>query len=228
MIRADHLCLSGGGDEHLRPAALGGQIGGAGVAEGDGGVAPQQQHGRRSADHQAAANHHRPPAGEIISIVVQQLHAGLGGAGGIALPVAGEHRRQRAGCDAVHILGRREGGTHRALVHVAGQWAEQQAAVDIRRPVDLPEQRCQLLLGGILRQDKPLDSNAHLLAPLHGPPLIGQILRPLPHPDNGQGGNHAGLPQGGGLDGQLLRQGRRRRRALPQLCHQENLPMTAS
>ena len=29
-------------------------------AEGDGGVAPQQQHGRRSADHQAAANHHRP------------------------------------------------------------------------------------------------------------------------------------------------------------------------
>ena len=38
MIPAYHIGPSGGGDEHLRPTALGGQVGGTGVAEGDGGV----------------------------------------------------------------------------------------------------------------------------------------------------------------------------------------------
>ena len=100
--------------------------------------------------------------------------------------------------------------------------------MDIRRPVDLPEQRCQLLLGGILRQDKPLDSNAHLLAPAQGTPLVGQILRALPHPYDGQGGNDALDLQLVGLDDQPLCQSLGHRGPLPMFRHQANLPRTAS
>ena len=99
--------------------------------------------------------------------------------------------------------------------------------MDGRVAVDLGDHVQQFLLSHLLGQEEGAHSHPRLLASLQGPPFIGQVLRPLPHPDDGQGGGHPIGPQGGGLVGHPLGQGGRCRRTLPKLGHHANLPMTA-
>ena len=61
----DQMCIRDSarrGHQDLRPAALPGQVLGAGVAHGHRGVAGLEQHGHGAAHHQAAAHHGHPLA----------------------------------------------------------------------------------------------------------------------------------------------------------------------
>ena len=64
--------------------------------------------------------------------------------------------------------------------------------------VDLPDDGQQLVLAHVRGQDEGTYRDADRAAPLHGAPLIGQIVLPLTHPDDGQGGKDTLLRQGGG------------------------------
>ena len=134
--------------QQICPTALGGQVGGAGVADGDGGMTAQQQHGHRFANDQTAAHHHRPLALQLVAVVVQDFQAGLGGAGRVSRAAAGKYRRQGPGSDAVHVLGGGEGGADCGLIHVLGQGAKQETAVDGVVPVDLLDDLHQVGLTG--------------------------------------------------------------------------------
>ena len=227
-VGTDNPGPSSGDDQQLCPTAFGRQIGGAGVAEGDGGVPVQQQHSCRPSDDQTAPHHHGAPAGRLKTIVVQQFQAGLSGAGGITLPVTEEYTGQGTAGDAIHILDGGEGGTHRRLVQVSGQRTEKEAAVNGPVLVDPADDRQQFLLGAIDWQDKMLYRNSDHFTALAGPTLVGEILRPLSHPDDGQGGRNAAGPQPLRLSAQAFGERGGHWRTLPELRHQVYLPITDS
>lgn len=111
-------------------AALSRQIGRTGVAERDRGVSLQQQHGRWFPNDQTASHHHRPLAGQLIAVVIQDLQAGLCSTGGKAAAAASKHSGQGTGGDPVYILGRGERGTDGGFVQMPGQRAKQQTTMD--------------------------------------------------------------------------------------------------
>ena len=171
-----------------------------------------EQQGGGLAHHQAAADDHRPAACRVHAVIVQQLQAGLGRAGGEAAP-AGQQSRQGAGGHAVHVLVRGQkppGGFLRRLVR---QGTQQQAAVDggivVHGPDDLRQG------GGVIQMDAA-QVDAALGAAGGRALFIGQAAGVPAHPDDGQGGDHAPLPQdvGPGLQvlGQALRHGRARQK----------------
>ena len=80
-----------GHHDHIRLLADLGQVLGAGVADGHGGIFPVQHHGGGLAHYQAAAYHHGAFAGEGNIVVLQNLQAGLRGAGSITQIGVGEH-----------------------------------------------------------------------------------------------------------------------------------------
>ena len=211
-VHRDEARPSGGGNDDVRVPAQGRYVPGAGVAHGNGGVAALEQQGGGLAHHQAAAHHHRPAARRVHAVIVQQLQAGLGRAGGEAAP-AGQKSRQGAGGHAVHVLVRGQkppGGFLRRLVR---QGTQQQAAVDggiiVHGPDDLRQ-------GGGVIQGDAAQVDAALGAAGGRALFIGQAAGVPAHPDDGQGGGHAPLPQdvGPGLQvlGQALRHGSARKK----------------
>ena len=106
-----------------------GQIGRARMAQGDGGVAREHQHGRGLAHHQAAAHDDRVLARQIDAVAVEHLHACLRGAGRETLALAHEHACERTGAHAVDILLRRQHVAQLKLAHTLRERAEQHAAM---------------------------------------------------------------------------------------------------
>ena len=124
------------------------QVLGAGVAQGHGGVFPVQHHGGWLAHHKAASHHHGTLAGKRNVIILQNLHAGLRGAGGVAQLCVREHPGQRTVRDAVNVLFRAQGGADGAVIELLGQGTEQKTAVDAVVSVHLiqyPEQLLRVL-----------------------------------------------------------------------------------
>lgn len=81
-LRADHTGLTGGDDEDVGLAADLGQILAAAVADGHGRVLGEQQQRDRLADDKAAADDDDALAFDGDVVVLEQRHAGRGGAGG--------------------------------------------------------------------------------------------------------------------------------------------------
>ena len=94
--------------------------------------------------------------------------------------------------------------------------------------VDPADDRQQFLLGAIDWQDKMLYRNSDHFTALAGPTLVGEILRPLSHPDDGQGGRNAAGPQPLRLSAQAFGERGGHWRTLPKLRHQVYLPITDS
>src|SRR5699024_1712746 len=96
-----------GGDDHVRTAQLGGQIGGAGVAQGDGRVvlAPGEQRADGAAHGDAPADDHDVLAAEVEAVALGQLDHGARRAGqrgvdglvGVEHQAAEVHRVQPVG-----------------------------------------------------------------------------------------------------------------------------------
>ena len=141
--------VPGGHHQDIRFAAGGGQVPGAGVAHGDGGVGGLQHHAHRLADDQAPAHHGHLRTREIVVVVPQHLHAGVGGAGREPDGPVREDAEQGALGDAVHVLLRGQRPTGSRLVQVLRQGPEHEAAVDGGIPVHGGDGRYQLFLGAI-------------------------------------------------------------------------------
>ena len=143
---------AGGGDDNIRLAGQRRRIRRPCMADGDGGVLPQEQHGHRSSHHWGTADDHSVPAAGGNAVVVQQRHAGLGGAGGETSPPSGEHGGSALGRHAVHVLVRRQAGAEGALLptQMGRQRPQQQAAVNGRVTVDGVDS-CRHHIGGGIR-----------------------------------------------------------------------------
>ena len=200
-VPADGAPFAHGHHQNVRLTADFGEVPGPGIADGDGGVFPVQQHGRRFSHHQAAAHHRHPLALQGDAVEVQNFHAGLRRTGGISHPAAGKDARQRGVGDAVHVLFRGQGGTDRLVVHLGRQGPENQTAVDAGVLVDLLHNRQKLGLGGVGFQQIGLDRDPHLGAAVNDPPLIGQVIFPGPHPHHRQGRDNSSGCQGGSPGG---------------------------
>ena len=143
---------TGGGDDNIRLAGQRRRIRCLCMANGDGGVLPQEQHGHRTAYHRGTADDHCVPAAGGNAVVVQQRHAGLGGAGGETSPLSGEHGGSALGRHAVHVLVRCQAGTEGALLpsQMGRQRPQQQASVNGRVTVDGVDS-CRHHIGGGIR-----------------------------------------------------------------------------
>ena len=143
---------AGGGDDNIRLAGQRRRIRRLCMANGDGGVLPQEQHGHRTAYHRGTADDHSVPAAGGNAVVVQQRHAGLGGAGGKAPSLSGEHGGSALGRHTVHVLVRRQAGAEIALLptQMGRQRPQQQAAVNGRVTVDSVDS-CRHHIGGGIR-----------------------------------------------------------------------------
>ena len=161
---------------------------GLGVAHGNGGVLAQQHHGGGLAHHQRAADHNGLLASAVDAVVVQDLHAGLGGAGREAQLLAHEHTGVGQVSHGVDILAGGQMVADLVLIRlqVLGQGAEQQAAVDAVVGVDGLDLGDQRLLGHILRQQELHHVHADQLGTGGCALLIGQVGEILAAADDGQ------------------------------------------
>ena len=170
------------------------------MADGDGGILAHEHHGSGLAHHQAAADDNGILALAVDAVVVQDLHAGGGGAGGIAQVQALEHTGIGHMGHAVHILFGVKPVADLVLVRlqVLGQWPEHEHAVDGIVGVDLIDDGQDILLGSVLGQLELLDLHAHQLGPLHSALFIAQVAGVGAHTDDAQGGDGALFAQDGG------------------------------
>ena len=124
-VALDQPRLPDGGDEHVGAAADGGEVAGARVADGDGGVGVQQQRGDRAADEVGAADDDRLGALEPDVVAAQQLH----------------HPGRRAGAQPGPALDEQAGGDRRQPVDVLARrdLRGQARAVDLRRGRELEQ-----------------------------------------------------------------------------------------
>ena len=175
-LRADHTGLTGGDDEDVGLAADVGQILAAAVADGHGRMLGEQQQRDRLADDKAAADDDDALAFDGDVVVLEQRHAGRGGAGGITALGAGVHGGHGAVGDAVHVLFRVERRARRLVIQVPRQRAEHQHAVDLLVRAQRVDVLHQHLLRHILRQDDLTDGDADLFAALERTALVGQVI----------------------------------------------------
>ena len=92
--------------------------------------------------------------------------------------------------------------------------AEHQNSMDALIPVQVFQRPEKGFAVHLRRENHIFHFDARLGAALHGPPLIGQVIYPLTHAENGQGGNDTPLLQRIYPLRRLLRQRRRHRGAL--------------
>ena len=218
MFCTDKAHLAHGHHHNIGLTADIGQVLGAGVAEGDGGVFPVQHHGCGLAHHEAAAHDDGPPAGEGNVVEFQDLKTGLRRAGRVADGSVGEDTGQRAVGDAVNVLFGRECGADGPVIKLFGQGAEEQTAVDGGVCVDAGNDAQQLFLRSVGGQKELLHLDAHFRTAGHDAFLVGEVIGARTHPDDGQRGDNALFPQcgaaggicfvHGGHDGRTLQNGR--------------------
>ena len=166
------------------------------MAYGHGGVLLDQHHGSRLSYYEASTDDNRLLACAVNSVVIQNLHAGLGRTGREANLLSGKYAAKGSVCLAVYIFLRRQGVFYHALVDMLGQRTEHQDAVDIVILVHLVDDLQELVLADILRQKILFVLYAKGLAALGRASLIGQVVRSFAHADDSQGRIHALFLQG--------------------------------
>ncbi len=210
-VRADHPRPAGGDDEDIGPPGVGGHVAGAGVADGDRGVAAgpllQHQVGHRLADDVRAADHHHLGAVGLHPGPLQQFEDAVRGAGQEA-GLAEQHLAHVHRVEAVHVLGRVDGEQHLGLVDVARQGQLHEDAVDGRVLVVPVDAGKQFRLGGVRRQGHLLGVDAEGV----GGAVLGRHVRlggrVLAHQDRHQAGNEVVLLfEAGDLGGEFSADG---------------------
>ena len=159
------------------------------------GVAREQHHSHRSADHEAAPEHHHALARNGNVVEIERFQTRLGRSGREALARVGEHAGERRRPDAVDIFGRGQAIAHGALVHLRRKRTEHKAAVDARIGVHGIDDRFQLSLRRLRWQHEAAHGNAMEIGLAGAGALVGQIVGPLPHAHNGERRRHAVRPQ---------------------------------
>ena len=201
---------TGGGNNDVRVPADFSGVHRLGMADGNGGVLAHEHHGGGLADHQAAANDRGVLALAVDTVVVQNLHAGGGGAGGEAQTVQSlKHTGVGQMGHAVHVLPGVEAVADLILVglQMLGQGTEHQHAVDGIVGVDLIDDRENVFLGRVPGQLKLLDLYAHQLGALGRALFVAEVGGVGAHTDDAQSGDDALLPQRGGTGLQIRVQG---------------------
>ena len=126
---ADEPAAAGGDDEHVRVARPSGEVGRARVADGDGGVALEQQVRDRLADDLAAADHDRVRALELDVVLVQEGQDPERRRGNVRrlaeVELAGVER-----VEAVDVLDRLDGADDAVLVDAVRERQLDEDAVD--------------------------------------------------------------------------------------------------
>ena len=190
-LRADHTGLTGGDDEDVGLAADLGQVLAAAVADGHGRMLGEQQQGNGLADDKAAADNDDALAFDGDVVVLEQRHAGRGGAGGITALGAGVHGGHGAVGDAVHVLFRVERRAGRLVIKVPRQRAEHQHAMHLFICAQRVDVLHQLFLRHILGQDDLTHRHADLLAALKRAALVGQVILARADAQDGEAGLYA-------------------------------------
>ena len=123
--------------------------------------------------------------------MLEQRHAGRGGAGGITALGAGVRGGHGTVGDAVHILFRVERRARRLIVEMLGQRAEHQHAVDLLVRAQRVDVLHQHLLRHVLGQDDLTDGDADLFAALERTALVGQVILACTDAQDGEAGLYA-------------------------------------
>ena len=167
------------------------------MANGDGGILGHEHHGSGLAHHQGAADHNSVLALAVDAVVVQNFHAGRGGAGSEAQGLTFEDTGVRHVGHGVHVLAGGQAVADLVLVslQVLGQRTEHQNAMDGGIGIDHSQ---NFFLGGSLGQDVVLNGNADFLSALGGPLLVAQVGGVLTQTDDTQSGNNALFTKGSG------------------------------
>ena len=207
---------------------MGGHVRRAGMGQRHRGVAREQHHGHRSADHEAAPEHHHALARNGNVVEIERFQAGLGCGGREALAGVGEHAGERRRPDAVDIFGRGQAIAHGALVHLRGQRAEHEAAVNARVGVHGIDDCFQLGLRRLRRQHEAAHGDAVEVGLTGAGALIGQIVGSLPHAHDGERGRRAGRTQTIDAGQQPLPQSRGHLLAVQNPRHQLSLFTTSA
>ena len=155
--------------------------------------------------------------------MVEHLEDGLGRAGGKPARAARERGQKRSVGHAVDVLGRVKDGRDDALVKLGRQRPEHEAAVHRGVGVDGGHAGEKLLLRAAGAKDAHVGVYTDLLAALEEAALIGEVVRALPHPNDGKSRCNAGGLEGIGAGGETLGERAGDGRALQQLCHQDSL-----
>ncbi len=181
---------AGGRNDDISLPADGSGIHSLGVAHGNGGILAHEHHSGRLANHQAPANNHSGLALAVDAVVIQNLHTGGGGAGGIAQILALKHTGVGHMGHRVHILAGGQPVADLVLVvlQMLGQRPEHQNAVNRIVRIHFVDHLQHILFGCILGQDVVLNSHAHFLGPLGRALFIAQIRGVFAQADDAQGG----------------------------------------
>ena len=169
------------------------------MAHGDGGVLGHQHHGCGLTNYQGAADDNGVLALAVNAVVIQNLHAGGGGAGRVAQGLAFKNAGIGHMGHGVHVLLGSQTVADLVLVslQVLGQGTEHQNAVDGIVSVDLIDHSQDFFLGSGLGQNEVLHSNAHFLSALGSSLLVGKVRGVLAQTDDTQSGDNALLLQSG-------------------------------
>ena len=158
------------------------------MADGDGGVLGHQHHRGRLADNERAADDNGVLALAVNAVVIQDLHAGLRGAGGEAKLLAGEDARVGKVGHAVDVLAGSQMVADLVLIglQVLRQRPEHQAAVDGIISVDGLDLRDQVFLRNVLGQNELLNFDADQLCAGGRALFVGQVGGVFTAADDGQ------------------------------------------
>ena len=149
-LGGDETGTSDGGDEDVSATADGGQVLGAGVADGDGCAGVEQQHGQRTTDDIAAADDDGLLAFDGNVGAAQDLHASGRGAGDEA-GTLGAEIADVGGVEAVDILIRRDGEQDALGIDVGGQRKLDENAIDFIAGIELLDEGDEFVGGRSLR-----------------------------------------------------------------------------
>ena len=150
-----------------------GQPAGLGVADGDGGVAAEQQHRGGLAEDRTAADHHHVLAGDGHLVGVQQRDDAGRRAGREGLLVAVRHVQERVGGDAVDVLAPADRVEHGALVDVRRHRVLDQDAVHAVVGDQIVDGLHHLGGGALRGQIAPQRVDADLTTAVHLHPHVG-------------------------------------------------------
>ena len=195
ILLCDTVELTGGGDQDVRLSGDRRDIHCTCVAVDDSRVFMHQHHAHGASDDQRA-----PDDGSLFAFdryikVMEDFHGGLCRAGREAGLGVCEDTGQGKIRAAVYILGGIEHLTGFFIVQLSGKGTEKKDAVDAVVLVEIPERPVKDLLSDVAWEDHFFDSDANGLGPLCRASLIGQIVRPLPHPEYAESGCDAGFFQ---------------------------------
>ena len=180
-----------GGDQNIGPAAHSRQVASLRMADGDGGIGVQQQHGSGLADDVAASDDHGvlPSDGDVATL------QNLDDPGGRARHQAGALGRKEAdvhGMEAVNIFRGIDRQQDFLRIHLRRQGQLHQDAVNLAAAVQIFDEREQFGGGRAFGRSVLLAVDSNFFASFHFAAHVDFRRRVVPDQDDGKAGTHSG------------------------------------